>query len=511
MEEDDVKKYRTNVLNGLSKFIEDAQNKLDLFMKHLNWDREELSTQAAQDCKGLLQCPYDVNHRVKPDNLDKHVNICKFKVNGFKDVQDKDIPGSSKFFYNSLPSVNQIFLGKEDFDSLGIFCTPPDGAIPGLGAAQSLSTDSPSTAVESCLPANLMMTYATPEQRLKLYERVIEISKLKRKVPALTVEDIEKETEEQMNAILALENDEDRPRSHLEAMAELRDYKRRRQTYRAKNQSSKRRNPTDVLRELIDQQTKYLEILSGKKVIDSGAVETREESAGEDLRTRAEAEVRAKQRRSSRDERGYGMEERLCHEERRSEGRSRDERRYRDRSKERLRDEDKYRGTRYADGDQFSRNRSRERGWDKNRANDMKTSSEKVVEAHEYRDKDMQHREKYREVKESRVKADDEEQYENEVIEGLRNIRYSSSSAVSKSSDSKLDASILKCVQDDTRREEASNPNEASLHSGSSEDDDDVRARHKKSKHKHKHKKHKHKHKNKKRKFDEKNDDSLDY
>ncbi len=46
---------------------------------------------------------------------------------------------------------------------------------------------------------------------------------------------------------MALEkDDEGRPRSHLEALAELRDYKRRRQTYRAKNQNSNRRSATDV-------------------------------------------------------------------------------------------------------------------------------------------------------------------------------------------------------------------------------------------------------------------------
>ena len=42
------------------------------------------------------------------------------------------------------------------------------------------------------------------------------------------------------------EQDENGPRSHLEVMAELRDYKRRRQTYRAQNTHVTKRTPTEV-------------------------------------------------------------------------------------------------------------------------------------------------------------------------------------------------------------------------------------------------------------------------
>ncbi|XP_072176180.1 U11/U12 small nuclear ribonucleoprotein 48 kDa protein-like [Diadema setosum] len=96
---------------------------------------------------------------------------------------------------------------------------------------------------------------ASPTERLALYETTLEKCQARRR-------------EEQDYTDLELnldqdQNDDDnaggKPKSRLEVLAEMRDYRRRRQSYRAKNVHITRKTKTDVMREIIDTHMKFLE------------------------------------------------------------------------------------------------------------------------------------------------------------------------------------------------------------------------------------------------------------
>ncbi len=332
------------------------------------------------------------------------------------------------------------------------------------------------------------------------------------------------------------------------------------------------------MRELIDQQTKYLEIIGGKKITDDFANENREEnvedsaiarehtddSSKDKRRERVDqeySEYRKDRHRSSRDERSPRKRESSRDEYQRSDRdyksdrgykydrRPGDERRRRsrDRSRERLQDQD--RGKRYVDRERDRGRRSRDGSRDKERRGGRMDERE-TSGGGRYLDRE---REGYIDERSGIVKRRETNSshklvmknenitertdnsnvmnLENEISEGLKNIRYGCdderkslegnfgvrSENLTQQNDAQTPTEIdqrdttvrdaTRNFADSLREEEASNTNEADVrrqNSTSSDDNenDDGRRRHKKSKHKHKHKKNKHKHKSKKRKYE---------
>ncbi|EDV20454.1 uncharacterized protein TRIADDRAFT_61126 [Trichoplax adhaerens] len=116
------------------------------------------------------------------------------------------------------------------------------------------------TTVNYALSPDKMACIFTPEQRLAIYEDIIKrVNAMKPKTRA-TLEELQID----FDTIQELcNNNTDKTKSHLEVLAEQRDYKRRRQTYRAKNVHITKRTPTQVHRDLIELQMKYLESMIG--------------------------------------------------------------------------------------------------------------------------------------------------------------------------------------------------------------------------------------------------------
>uniref|UniRef100_A0A674IN04 Uncharacterized protein n=1 Tax=Terrapene triunguis TaxID=2587831 RepID=A0A674IN04_9SAUR len=82
----------------------------------------------------------------------------------------------------------------------------------------------------------------TQADRLAIYDYVLEETKKQRSRSQATENDSD----------LFVENDGQKgPKSHLEILAEMRDYKRRRQSYRAKNVHITKKSYTDVIRDVI--------------------------------------------------------------------------------------------------------------------------------------------------------------------------------------------------------------------------------------------------------------------
>ncbi|XP_078670048.1 uncharacterized protein LOC144910618 [Branchiostoma floridae x Branchiostoma belcheri] len=99
----------------------------------------------------------------------------------------------------------------------------------------------------------------TTAQKLAMHNYVVQqASKVTNRTPAFSAEDSSL-TADLAETVQKQDDDSKGPKSHLEILAELRDYKRRRQSYRAKNVHITKRSTTEVMRQVIETQMEMLE------------------------------------------------------------------------------------------------------------------------------------------------------------------------------------------------------------------------------------------------------------
>ncbi|XP_023777929.1 U11/U12 small nuclear ribonucleoprotein 48 kDa protein isoform X2 [Cyanistes caeruleus] len=180
----------------------------------------------------------------------------------------------------------------------------------------------------------------TQADRLALYDYVVEETKKQRSRSQITENDSDLFVD--LAAKITQDDSQKGPKSHLEILAEMRDYKRRRQSYRAKNVHITKKSYTEVIRDVIGVHMEELgnqwqenrlhnaEICEGEKLKSSGREDRR--SASVDSRQSGG---------SSRDtecSRHRGDTSRSPSKRRRSRERGKD----RDSWRKRERDEDKY-------------------------------------------------------------------------------------------------------------------------------------------------------------------------
>ncbi|XP_071483669.1 U11/U12 small nuclear ribonucleoprotein 48 kDa protein-like [Diadema antillarum] len=204
----------------VSEFIKSCNHTLEEVLKGIGWSREEL-----QDQEPLLPCPRNTNHAVQRESLNAHVKRCEWSGDGYSKAERENAEDLShnEFFYEKSNSVHGVTLDNST------------GTLPRT--------------------MDRLAVEASPSERLALYETALEKCQARRR-------------EEQDYTDLELnldqdQNDDDnagaKPKSRLEVLAEMRDYRRRRQSYRAKNVHITRKTKTDVMREIIDTHMKFLE------------------------------------------------------------------------------------------------------------------------------------------------------------------------------------------------------------------------------------------------------------
>lgn len=153
----------------------------------------------------------------------------------------------------------------------------------------------------SILPNEWTLFQLSREQRLKIYEKAIEAGKILSDNECLDFNELKAKTEEQMKTIREFEEQDKGEKTHLQVMAEIRDYKRRRQTYRGKNKDSRKMTGLEVLRELVEQQMLYLEILHQTKKAQERAANEQTESETNPEKTEPK-ESQGRQEKDSRDD-----------------------------------------------------------------------------------------------------------------------------------------------------------------------------------------------------------------
>nr|XP_054488342.1 U11/U12 small nuclear ribonucleoprotein 48 kDa protein isoform X1 [Agelaius phoeniceus] len=188
-------------------------------------------------------CPYDVHHRVPRASLERHAASCRLRRMGYSAEEEAEMYDSS-FFYGNL-KVPSIAMDKDlQFH------------IVKQARAQSVKEGSGySEGSYSLLPIEVPQNHKrftcdlTQADRLALYDYVVEETKKQRSRSQITENDSDLFVD--LAAKITQDDSQKGPKSHLEILAEMRDYKRRRQSYRAKNVHITKKSYTEVIRDVI--------------------------------------------------------------------------------------------------------------------------------------------------------------------------------------------------------------------------------------------------------------------
>uniref|UniRef100_A0A671L4W0 U11/U12 small nuclear ribonucleoprotein 48 kDa protein-like n=1 Tax=Sinocyclocheilus anshuiensis TaxID=1608454 RepID=A0A671L4W0_9TELE len=198
-------------LQELTDFTESCQADLNGLFEALGWS-QELDSHAFQ----MEVCPYDPNHTVPQDRMDKHKASCQLSKMGYSKEEQAEMFDPSVYYEKAnIPSIN-------------------------MGDA---STDLPD------IPQNHKRALCdlTVADRLAIYDHVIQQA---------SQQSAKRESNQDLyvDLVAKLKKDEEQsePKSHLEVLAEMRDYRRRRQSYRAKNVHITKKSYTEVIREVIN-------------------------------------------------------------------------------------------------------------------------------------------------------------------------------------------------------------------------------------------------------------------
>uniref|UniRef100_A0A2L2YF04 U11/U12 small nuclear ribonucleoprotein n=1 Tax=Parasteatoda tepidariorum TaxID=114398 RepID=A0A2L2YF04_PARTP len=221
---------RQSVIKDLENFIADKVKILSNVITPLNWDEESLTAEEK------VQCPHNPNHWIPKSSLFKHREKCSWLKEGYvEDEFDKQLPDSD-FFYQNAPSVVSVSVDKNK--QLSVLMSK------GLITYDKQNFEN----ISNPKTVDRWTTELNPEQRLAIYDHIVEEGKLVKQPTNVPLEDLMFDFE--------TKNDQgDKVKTHLEILAEQRDYKRRRQSYRAKNVHITKKSYTEELKEVIEKIT----------------------------------------------------------------------------------------------------------------------------------------------------------------------------------------------------------------------------------------------------------------
>ncbi|CAG8593254.1 13210_t:CDS:10 [Ambispora gerdemannii] len=211
---------RDSYITELTKQLDDYDQKLDKLLKELSWSREFLKSRE-EETQNWVICPFDASHKVPNKSYEAHYKRCELKYHGIKKERgvQRQLP-SSTFYYKDAPSVISLLETDESRRATR--------AAPHIG--QSLTVEQRlSEYLKDLSDSNQIRLTHHDRQKHDVYQNFDEVW-----------ENLQKFKEQNQGS-----------KSREELLAEQRDYKRRRKSYRAKNIKVTQRTPTLIHRDII--------------------------------------------------------------------------------------------------------------------------------------------------------------------------------------------------------------------------------------------------------------------
>ncbi|XP_056457262.1 U11/U12 small nuclear ribonucleoprotein 48 kDa protein-like [Gadus chalcogrammus] len=224
---------RLGCLQELTKFTENCQKQLNDILETLGWSPEYDGS--AQET--MVQCPFDPNHRIPVRSLERHKSSCSLSKMGYSAEEQEGMYDSSVCYEKS--NIRSVTMDEATQQQVILKARAAAPLMRMEGVFwQGEYTSQPLDVPQNHKRALCDLTVA---DRLALYDHVTgELNQQQQEAAAN--EDL------YVDLVAKLKRDEQQgePKSHLELMAEKRDYKRRRQSYRAKNVHITKKSYTEV-------------------------------------------------------------------------------------------------------------------------------------------------------------------------------------------------------------------------------------------------------------------------
>ncbi|XP_069776967.1 U11/U12 small nuclear ribonucleoprotein 48 kDa protein [Narcine bancroftii] len=235
---------RLECVSDLARFTQDCARAVEGVLSALGWSGEIGDLQRPSD--PTVTCPFDADHRLPKSSLTKHIASCRLRKLGYSKEEEVEMYDPSFAYENTLvPSI------KMDKDLQTRIIQEAKSKAP-LGIEERMFSQSDYSSVPVEVPENHRRSICdlTPADRLAIYEHVVkEISQQKNKSRSF-----ENDSDLYVDLAAKLSRGEEQkgPKSHLEILAEMRDYKRRRQSYRAKNVHITKKSYTEIIKDVIN-------------------------------------------------------------------------------------------------------------------------------------------------------------------------------------------------------------------------------------------------------------------
>uniref|UniRef100_UPI0037E733EA U11/U12 small nuclear ribonucleoprotein 48 kDa protein n=1 Tax=Semicossyphus pulcher TaxID=241346 RepID=UPI0037E733EA len=230
---------RLNCLQELTEFTENCRKQLDDIFESLGWSQDYKN----YNSEAMEQCPYDPNHSVPARSMEKHKAFCSLRKMGYTAEEQAEMVDPSVCYENS--SVRSFTMDKSTQHQVILQARSAAPLMRMEGVFwQGQYSGQPVDVPQSHKRAVCDLTVA---DRLALYDHAVGVFG-QQKEAASSNDDL------YVDLVSKLKKDEEQnePKTHLELMAEMRDYKRRRQSYRAKNVHITKKSYTEVIREVIN-------------------------------------------------------------------------------------------------------------------------------------------------------------------------------------------------------------------------------------------------------------------
>ncbi|KAM9309804.1 U11/U12 small nuclear ribonucleoprotein 48 kDa protein isoform 1-T1 [Pholidichthys leucotaenia] len=230
---------RLERLRELTEFTENCKKQINDIFEMLGWSPDYREPKQ----EPMEQCPFDPNHRVPARSIEKHKASCRLKKLGYSAEEQAEMYDPSVCYDNT--SVRNFTMDKSTQHQVILQARSAAPLMRMEGVFwQGQYSGEPVDVPQNHKRAVCDLTVA---DRLALYDHVISTLNQTKEAAPSSNEDL------YVDLVSKLQKNEEQnePKTKLELMAEMRDYKRRRQSYRAKNVHITKKSYTEVIREVI--------------------------------------------------------------------------------------------------------------------------------------------------------------------------------------------------------------------------------------------------------------------
>lgn len=239
---------RQECLDSLDEFISKCQENITAMLDTLGWTPEHFVQP-----RTLTTCPYNSDHKMPKSSLETHKAVCNLVTQGCSKEDAMKILEDTSYYYAKASCVYNVKLDIETLNSV-LWNHHVQNHSVFYGYKKMAQTPEEEQSMMS------------REDRLGLAEYIIKRAKEANRLKELGQDEL---LVSENLADLIKKDNEERKLDPVEEMAALRDYRRRRQTYRAKNVHITKKSHTEIMREVINNQIEmYSQSLKTDEVLE---------------------------------------------------------------------------------------------------------------------------------------------------------------------------------------------------------------------------------------------------